>query len=258
MPSASRKLPVAERASAATAAGGISIDSACAVRRTTLAICSTVGRWKSKRWQRSTTVGGHLLGLGRRQHEHRVRRRLLECLQERVPGGGREHVRLVEDVHLAPAATPARRRRSRAARGCRRPSCSRRRPSRSHRASWRARSRRHDSHSPARLDRRPVLAVQAGREDLRHRGLARAARADEQVGVVDLARSTALRSVRTTGSWPTTSANVRGRCRRYSDRCCCSVAAPLATPSVSLPALGRPRPASPSPTRARADSVRAR
>src|SRR5271170_6413813 len=35
-------------------------------------------------------------------------------------------------------------------------------------------------------------------------------------------RCTALRSVRTTGSWPTTSANVRGRCLRYSDCCCCS------------------------------------
>jgi len=58
VPSASRKLPVAERASAATAAGGIAIDSACAVRRTTLAIWSAVGRWKSKRWHRSTTVGG--------------------------------------------------------------------------------------------------------------------------------------------------------------------------------------------------------
>ena len=39
----------------------------------------------------------------------------------------------------------------------------------------------------ARLDGRPVLAVQAGGEDLRHRRLARPARADEQVGVVDLA-----------------------------------------------------------------------
>ena len=49
---------MAERATAATASGGISIDSACAARRTTDAICSTVGRWKSKRWQRSTTVAG--------------------------------------------------------------------------------------------------------------------------------------------------------------------------------------------------------
>ena len=57
MPSASRKEPVAWRASRATASGAISIDSAAATREMTMAICSTVGRAKSKRWQRSTTVG---------------------------------------------------------------------------------------------------------------------------------------------------------------------------------------------------------
>ena len=46
----------------------------------------------------------HLAGLGRGQDEDRVRRRLLEGLQERVPRLRREHVRLVEDVDLrAPA-----------------------------------------------------------------------------------------------------------------------------------------------------------
>ena len=49
---------MAERAIAAVASGGIRIDSASATRRRTVVICSTVGRWKSKRWQRSTTVGG--------------------------------------------------------------------------------------------------------------------------------------------------------------------------------------------------------
>src|SRR5256885_1155682 len=39
----------------------------------------------------------------------------------------------------------------------------------------------------ARRGGRALLAVQAGGEDLGHRGLAGAARADEQVGVVDLA-----------------------------------------------------------------------
>ena len=39
---------------------------------------------------------------------------------------------------------------------------------------------------PAGLDRGSALAVQARGEDLRHRGLAGAARADEQVGVVHL------------------------------------------------------------------------
>ena len=42
----------------------------------------------------------HLVGLGGRQHENGVRRRLLERLQERVPGLAGEHVRLVEDVDL--------------------------------------------------------------------------------------------------------------------------------------------------------------
>jgi hypothetical protein len=44
-----------------------------------------------------------LLGLGRREHEDRPRRRLLERLQERIPRLGREHVRLVQDVDLVPA-----------------------------------------------------------------------------------------------------------------------------------------------------------
>ena len=57
VPSASRNEPVAWRASSATASGAISIDSASATRVMTVAICSTVGRAKSKRWQRSTTVG---------------------------------------------------------------------------------------------------------------------------------------------------------------------------------------------------------
>ena len=48
--------------------------------------------------------GRHLVRLGRGEHEDDVRRRLLERLQERVPGRVREHVRLVEDVDAAAAA----------------------------------------------------------------------------------------------------------------------------------------------------------
>src|SRR5439155_17600634 len=44
--------------------------------------------------------GRDLLRLGRRQDEHRVRRWLLERLQERVERLGRELVRLVDHVHL--------------------------------------------------------------------------------------------------------------------------------------------------------------
>ncbi len=45
----------------------------------------------------------HFLGFSRGEHEDRPRRRLLQGLQERVPGLLREHVRLVEDVDLVTA-----------------------------------------------------------------------------------------------------------------------------------------------------------
>ena len=61
MPSASRNEPVAERAISAVASSGITICSASATRRSTSVICVIVGRPKSKRWQRSTTVGRTLL-----------------------------------------------------------------------------------------------------------------------------------------------------------------------------------------------------
>ena len=47
--------------------------------------------------------GRDLGGLSRGEHEDCVWRWLLECLQERVPSGLGEHVRLVEDVHLVAA-----------------------------------------------------------------------------------------------------------------------------------------------------------
>ena len=56
VPSASRNEPVAWRAMSETAASESVMSSAAAARRRTSAICSTVGRPKSKRWQRSTTV----------------------------------------------------------------------------------------------------------------------------------------------------------------------------------------------------------
>ena len=45
----------------------------------------------------------HLLRIGGREHEHDVRGRLLERLQQRVRRRRREHVHLVDDVDLAPA-----------------------------------------------------------------------------------------------------------------------------------------------------------
>ena len=94
-------------------------------------------------------------------------------------------MRLVEDVDLLAARRPARRRPTRAARGCRRPSSTTPRPSRSRRASSPRRSRRTTRRPRTASTVGPSHAVQAGREDLRHRGLAGAARADEEVGVVD-------------------------------------------------------------------------
>jgi hypothetical protein len=128
----------------------------------------------------------HLVRLGCCEHEDRVRRRLLERLQERIPRGGREHVRLVEYVDLPPA--DGRREadllpqladvvdrvvggsihldhveRGRIGDG----------PAGLALAAW--------SHG------RSIHAVERAREDLGNRGLARTARADEQVGVMNLA-----------------------------------------------------------------------
>ena len=68
-----------------------------------------------------------------------------------------------------------------------------------------------ESQTPQGVRVGPVDAVQRAGEDLRHRRLAGTAGADEEVGVVDAPRSIALLSVRTTCSWPTTSANHWGR-----------------------------------------------
>ncbi len=53
--------------------------------------------------------GGDLLGVRRRQHEDDVTGRLLQGLQERVGRCVREHVDLVDDVHLPPARGGERR-----------------------------------------------------------------------------------------------------------------------------------------------------
>ena len=130
----------------------------------------------------------HLVGLGRRQHEDGPRRRLLKRLEERVPGLGGEHVRLVQDVDLVLAGdgrvgdllTQFADVVDRVV-GCG--------VHLDHVERGRARDRDARVADATRRDRRPVDAVQAGREDLGHARLAGAARADEQVGVVDLVRA---------------------------------------------------------------------
>src|SRR4029453_8145249 len=130
--------------------------------------------------------GQDLLGLRGGQDEDRVRGRLLERLEERVPGLRREHVRLVEDVDLRPAAD--RRVGDALAQladvvnrvvGGRVHLDDVQRRRRGDRAAGRA--------DPAGLGRRALGAVQARGEDLRHRRLAGAPAAHEEVGVVDLA-----------------------------------------------------------------------
>ena len=61
------------------------------------------GRWKTNVWQRERTVGSTFEQVGRAEDEDEVGRRLLDQLQQRVPGGVRELVRLVEDVDLVAA-----------------------------------------------------------------------------------------------------------------------------------------------------------
>ena len=126
----------------------------------------------------------HLVRLGGREHEDGVRRRLLERLQERVPGLAGEHVGLVEDVDL-PA--PGRRRVAdplaqvadvvdRAIRGG---------VHLDHVERAAGGDRQARLALAARAQGRAVDAVERAGEDLRQRGLAGATRADEQVGVVD-------------------------------------------------------------------------
>ena len=128
--------------------------------------------------------GQDLLGLGGGQDEDRAWRRLLEGLEEGVPGLLGEHVGFVEDVDLVAPGD------------------------RGHLLAQLAdvvdrvvgggvhldhveRGGAGDRHArvagAAGADRGAVLAVQAGGQDLGHARLAGAAGADEQVGVVDIA-----------------------------------------------------------------------
>ena len=186
MPSASRKEPAAERAIIPTAASG-NCDALLARHP-----AQHAGDLLERRAVEVEAVaavddrGRHLVRLGGGEHEDDVRRRLLQRLQERVPRRGREHVRLVEDVDAARARPSGRARRSRAARGCRRPSCSRRRPSRPRRARCRSRWPGRRGRPGEKSIARAAVGVQRAGQELGHRGLAGAARADEQVGVVHL------------------------------------------------------------------------
>jgi hypothetical protein len=184
MPSASRKLPEAWRASRTSASSGTTIDSASAARRRTGRDLLDARPLEVEAVAAVDHRRRDLLGVGRREDEERVRRRLLERLEKRVPGRRREHVSLVEDVDLAVSGD--RREADRLAQ--RADVVDRVRGGGVHLGNV-ERGRRGDRRArladAARVDRRAALAVEAGGEDLRHRRLAGAARADEQVGVVD-------------------------------------------------------------------------
>ena len=152
-------------------------------RRSRASFCTrscSRGRWKTNVWQRDRTVGSTFDEIGRAEDEDEVRRRLLDELQQRVPRGVGELVRLVEDVDLVAALRPAAGRPGRGSRGCRRCPAATRRPSRRRRATCRRRS-------PGRrgMCRRAwssaLRAVEALREDARHRGLPGPARPGEEI-----------------------------------------------------------------------------
>ena len=129
--------------------------------------------------------GRHLVRLGRRQHEHHVLGRLLERLQERVPGRRREHVRLVEDVD-ALAALHRRERHVLAQLADVVDRVVRRRVHLDHVERGAAQDRLRDRRLGVEVGPRAALGVQRAGEELRHGRLAGAARADEQIGVMDL------------------------------------------------------------------------
>ena len=129
---------------------------------------------------------GDFLGIGRAQHEHDVRRRFLERLEQRVERGRRQHVDLVDDVDLE--AAPGRGELdaadnlladvldARAARGV-------------ELVDVRVRALGDELAIVARavgVGRRTFLAQQRLGEQSRRRRLSRAARAREQVGVRNL------------------------------------------------------------------------
>ena len=151
---------------------------------------------------------GHrnLLRVGRRQHELDVLGRLLERLQHRVerrPSTACALRRSGRPCSVRPSARSARCRGSRACCRCR---CSTRRRARAGRRSGRRRCRRTPRRSPHGVAVTPSVAVEALRQDARDRRLADAARAGQQVGVMQPAARRARWSAPcTTCSCPTSS-----------------------------------------------------
>ena len=168
-----------------TAGSGSSISSSAATRRSTPAICSSEGRWKSKRWQRSTIVAGTLCASVVASTNTTCGGGSSSVFRNAFHADGREHVGLVEDVH----APPALHRRQRhvlaqladvvdrvVGRGVHL----------DHVERGAGEDRLGGGILGVELHPRPAGRVERAGQQLGHRGLARAPRAHEQVGVVHL------------------------------------------------------------------------
>ena len=175
------------------------------------AISPTGSRLRLNCRQRDSTVDRQLLRIGGGQQELHVRRRLLQRLEQRVEGMRREHVHLVDEVHLVAALG---RRVLHVVQQLARivdAWCARPRRLRSDPRTAPASISRQLGALPAGRGRNPALAIEALGEDARDGGLAHAARAGEQEGVMDAPASSALRRAPgSTCSCPTMSAKVPG------------------------------------------------
>ncbi len=120
-----------------------------------------------------------LLRVGGREHEHDVRWRFLQRLQQRSLGRARQHVHLVEDVHLVPAGGAERRLLDEVAHCI--DTVVARRVELVHVVARAGLHRQAGRAFAARLTVVRVLAVQHLGEDARRRGLARATRTGEEV-----------------------------------------------------------------------------
>ena len=183
--SASRIEPCAPRAISASAAG---VEGDAFGRRGCRRAASAISARRQRLQVELQAARQHrdrdLLRIGRRQHELHVLGRLLERLQHRVERRLRQHVHFVDQVDLVAARPSARSARCRASRACCRCRCSTPRRARAGRRSGRRRCRVHAGQTPQGVAVTPCRAVEALGEDARDRRLADAARAGEQVGVV--------------------------------------------------------------------------
>ena len=128
----------------------------------------------------------HLVGLGRGEDEPQVRRRLLDQLEQGVEALRGDHVGLVDDVDLVAAAHRREERLLAQVAGVVDATVGGR-VDLDHVDRARAATRQVAAGValPARVGDRALLAVERAREDARRGGLAAAARAREEVGVVD-------------------------------------------------------------------------